>query len=917
MRFPITFDNPAALLLLPIAGIVLWRFARNSHAPLDKQQVGQLLVVRLLLVGFLIIALAEPHLLIQTRRLTVLFVMDGSDSIRRDQLGASNRYVTRAIKRKGSQDCAGVIFFGRTPNLENSPKKDIEFTGSHVAVDGSATDLQAAIKVAEAAFPNDAGKRIVLISDGRQNVGDASNELGVLRSQGIQVDVAPVDLDSVEPPETSIDDMKLPEHAQKDAPFPIRLIVTSNVAQKASLILSRDGVEIARQTVSLRPGKNAAVFVGREAYEGTHRYRATLTAPLDTIAQNNQVFGVVSVRGAPRVLYIANSTSQGLDTLKAALGVQGIQMEMATPAVAPKTVTAWQSYDSVLLSDVSATDFAPAQLTTLRDSVKDFGEGLGMIGGTQSFGAGLYGDTPLEESLPVKMEAPGQDVPPAAVVIVLDASGSMASLEDGVEKVQLAAQAGVNLMRSLKPTDEVAVVAVTETPREVVPLQPAANAVSAERKIAGLAAGGGGIYCHTGLVAAYAMLEATKFPIRHVIMCADTTDSEEQAGCVELAQQEYQINHITTSMLGIGNWSDPHVPFQKSVALAGHGQMQAIGRASELPAMFERDVQSIKAATFIEKPVRAVCNSGDALIAGLPVQTAPALLGYNLVTPKPSAVVPMRVEGSGDTLLAYWRYGMGRTFAFTSDDRAHWAARWLNWQGYPRFWAQVVRWSLKSEEQSELQTIAESSGGQGHVVVDAMSPGGDYIDGAHLVAAVADPDGQMHSITLTQTGPGRYEAVFDATKIGAYLLNVRDVDRSGIGQTVGLETPYSPEYRNIQPNRALLVALAHETGGHYLAPADSVFHNAKVWNVGVEDLTAGCLLLTALLLLVDIAWRRLAWKLDRTRFGNIKVPDFSQSREQAPQQDVHEYLNRSASTRISDEDDPYPNVVSKDDLKRL
>lgn len=933
MRFPLSFDQPFALILLPVAWAGFWFVASRSRAPLDRQQRRQSLIVRLILASLIVLAMAHPHWLVQTDRLTVLFLMDQSDSIRPDQRGASNRYVANALKQKASADRAGVIVFGRTPNLETSPSDEIDFTGSHASVDSSATDIQAALTDAAGAFPSDAGKKIVLISDGRENSGDASAEIARLRSEGVAVDVAPVDLSRSAPPEASLDAMKLPEQVQKAAPFTIRLIASTNVAQNAVIALKQDGRLLSTRQIALKPGKNVAAFTVREDAEGAHRYEAVLNAPYDSIPQNNVAVGVVEVRGRPRVLYVADPGSSGAQALKGALKGQGIDVDVIAPPAAPTNVVGWQAYDSVLLSDVPASEFSPVQLQTLHDSVRDFGSGLGMIGGPNSFGAGLYGGTPIETALPVLMRPKNENqVPPVAVVIVLDASGSMSAREDGVEKVQLAAQAAVNLMRSLQPQDQVAVIAVTETPTTVAPLQPASDALKAQSEISSLEAGGGGIYCRTGLAAAYAMLESTRFAVRHVIMCADTTDSEEQGGCVALAAQEYQTNHITTSMLGIGAWGDPHVKFQKAVAAAGHGEMQAIAHAADLPAMFERDVQSMKGAMYIEKPTQVVATPGDPVTAGVAFDTAPPLLGYNVSTAKPDAVVPLRASRSGDVVLAYRQYGLGRTFAFTGDDRAHWAARWLSWPDYSRFWAQAVRWSLKNEAANGLQAAVDNEDGRGHLVVDDLSPSGNYVDGDHLTAAIAAPEGRTTAVNLAQTAPGRYEATFDATDTGLYLASVRDIDRPGVRAAVGLATSYSPEYRNIPPNIPLLTLLSQQTGGVFQQPASRVFRNSKLWAVGEQNLAPGCLLLAAFVLILDIAWRRLGWRLNIARsapqtasqtdssgenvvlkqsnFGMIAIPRLPQSAERkAPP--PGDYLSRPASSRIGEDDDPFPFVKSK------
>jgi uncharacterized membrane protein len=39
-----------------------------------------------------------------------------------------------------------------------------------------------------------------------------------------------------------------------------------------------------------------------------------------------------------------------------------------------------------------------------------------------------------------------------------------------------------------------------------------------------------------------------------------------------------------------------------------------------------------------------------------------------------------------EPLLVETHYGLGKTVAFLSDVKNRWAARWLTWDGYARFW---------------------------------------------------------------------------------------------------------------------------------------------------------------------------------------------------------------------------------------
>lgn len=881
----ISFDRPWALLVLPFLAVYFWALTRRSYAGLAPASLRLALGARLAVATLLTVALAGAHLVKRSDKLTTMFVLDVSRSIRPDQRAQALDYIRKALASKGADDPAGVIVFGRTSYLEDAPVDTLQELGSiRASVAGDATDLAGALRLAGAAFPPDTGRKIVVLSDGNENMGDAEAEMEGLRVQGVRIDVAPTALEQgaggVTSPEAMVDDVSLPAHVRVSAPFALRVVVSSTVAQKATLSVLRDGRTVVRQPVALKAGKNAFSFPEKVAQTGFHRYDAQLQPTVDGTPENNHAFGYVSVLGRPRVLYVADPDAPGTQGLKRAMAAQDIDVQVQSPGAVPASVAELASYDSVVLSDVPSEELGPPQMAALEEAVKDFGVGLGMIGGPNSFGAGRYNGTPIESALPVKMDVrKDRRLPTAAIVVVLDASGSMAATENGSEKVQLGARAAVQLMGALQPDDQVAVTAVTETTDVIVPLEPASKAASAKTAIESVHAGGGGIFCNQGLTDAYAILLASKAPIKHVILCADTSDSEQQNDCVAMAAEMLRRNHITTTVCGIGHAADQHTPFLRGVAHAGGGQIFIVNQAGDLPRLFQRDVQTIQQNWFVEKPTLPRYNASDTVIAGVPFNSEPPLLGFNLTTPKPGATIALSSPDHNDPIFAYWRYGLGRTFAFTSDDRPHWAIQWLPWVGYERFWAQALRWSLRSNTTADFQTTVENRDGKGHLVVDAFNQTGGFINRADLAARVVAPDATARPLTLSQTAPGRYEGDFDADQTGAYMINVRPAptapNNGGLGkgapsQTVGFVVPYSPEYRTLGPNMPLLTRLTEGTGGRIQSDPTRIFRDAQTWVVGVFDLAPTLLLLTALLFLADIAIRRLAIRASQVRETTVR-----------------------------------------------
>jgi len=87
-------------------------------------------------------------------------------------------------------------------------------------------------------------------------------------------------------------------------------------------------------------------------------------------------------------------------------------------------------------------------------------------------------------------------------------------------------------------------------------------------------------------------------------------------------------------------------------------------------------------------------NTSHAIMAGIPWKTADfILMGYNKVTPKPQATVLASFQG--DPMICVGEYHSGRAMAFAPDCAPHWAGTFINWEHYPRFWIQSIRWLAK------------------------------------------------------------------------------------------------------------------------------------------------------------------------------------------------------------------------------
>ena len=943
MQSPVSFDHPWLLLLLPLALAAFWAIGRRSYAGLPLGTARLALAVRSLLAALLICALAGIHLVQRSDKLATIFLLDVSKSVPGIRQAAGREYINAALGAKRAGDQGGVIEFGRTANVDEAPGETMQtFETGKPSVAGDATNLSEALRLAKSSFPAGLGRKVVVLSDGNENVGEAETEIDGLRADGVRVDVAPTALGEgaggAASGEAMVDDVSLPTRARQDQPFNVRVVVSSTVAQTGTLTLTRDGQPLGSQQVPLKAGKNAFTYPETVHGAGFHKYDAVLTAPNDAVAENNHGFGFVAVQGRPRVLYIADSAGVGIAGIKNALAAQQIDMDVQTPGGIPASVAALASYDAVVLSDVPADEIGPGQMSALETAAKEFGVGLGMVGGPSSYAAGGYTGTPIETALPVKMDIKDKKrFPTVAVALVIEDLEEPGNVNMSIE----AAKAVVDL---LDPQDQIGVEDCNGTWR--IPMQPVTDKGKIKGMMASLTDMNDPPTYDPYILEAGRVLSNTQAQVKHIIFLGDG-DAINESGQNTASLQNLRKQGITLSTIATGADAQG-AQFLASLSSLGGGSAYVAEKSEDLPRLLLKDQQSVSKLRIIEEPFLARPIPNDEVIAGINWGSQPPLLGYNVSSAKPGAVVALTAPDHRDPVFAYWRYGLGRTFAFTSDDRPHWAVRWLGWPGYTRFWAQTLRWSLRQNTDADFQATLDNQSGKGHLVVDAFTAAGGFANGSKVSASVVAPDLSLKPVTLTQTGPGRYEGTFDADQTGPYLASVHRGDALPGGpappsQTLSLVVPYSPEYRTLGPNLPLLTRLTEGTGGKVQNDPAQVYRDAPSWVVGVRDIGPLLLLWAALLFLADVAVRRLLLRPSSVRETvksgadtvGARVSALRDSRAQSarplstPQMNrllerktartssddadtttTQQLLNRQASRAQSTDDNPFPYVAS-------
>ena len=526
------------------------------------------------------------------------------------------------------------------------------------------------------------------------------------------------------------------------------------------------------------------------------------------------------------------------------------------------------------------------------------GGGLVAVGGPESYGMGGYYSTPLEETLPVDMQIQDQDrFPSVSIVIVIDRSGSMGANEGGVTKIQLAGEGAVRVVELLNDFDEISVIPVDTQPDNPIGPASAAERELIIEQIRQIGAGGGGIYVRNGLEAAADALSQSDNQVKHIIILADGSDSEQKDGVPELIES-LTAEGVTISMVAIGD--GPDVPWLQDMADLGNGRFHLTNEAANLPQIFTQETTNIQRSYLVEERFFPALGSsgfarGHAIFRAMDaanITTVPALFGYVGTSPKATAQVILETH-LGDPLLAAWEYGLGRAVAWTSDATGRWGNEWVTWAGFPTYWSSVVRWTVSQNRNSNVETAVTFTDESATLIVDARGSNGTYLNNLTMEANVISPAGETTNLTLQQVAPGRYEAPFTPEEDGAYFIRVAGTapdadDDTVIGQTSGWVLGYSPEYQQLEADAHLLTTIADLTNGRTLNTLPTIEEQTAA--IIAHDLPSDratrpiwpwLTLLAVLLLPLDIAVRRLvitkrdmekAWAASFGRFQPELVP---------------------------------------------
>ncbi len=842
---PIAFEQPWWLVLAPVLWVLAVWIGRSTLTGMGTGSRRAALVIRLLVIGMLVAAVARPNWRREGRNVAVTVITDASRSIPVALAAKSEQYLREATTQPGPTgvvgDALGRVIVGAEAYVQAIPGPPDALPDAQQTINRDGTNLAEAVRLAMAPMPEDMANRILIVSDGNETVGSLLAQAESARAAGVPIDVLPLRYEHER--EVIVDRVVAPATARMGETVGLRVLLSATAPAVGRLSVLVDGEPVDLDPDSPAVGQLVRLPKGATSLQvpltvrdaGARRFDVVFEpmadetgVTADAVAENNRASTVTFVSGEGKVLVVSPSEADAAFVMRALIESR-IDAELSAPGEGIRPLVELGAYDAVVMVNTPMYALSVRQQEDLRSYVHDLGGGLVVIGGPDSYGAGGWIGSPLADALPVKLDPPQKrQMPRGALVLVMHSC----EMPEGNYWGQQTAMAAV---KNLSRQDLVGIVEYSWQgggDAWVYPLSEVGDGVGVRRAINNLTFGDAQTF-QGMLTMAIKDLERASAGQKHCIIISDADPSPPTQDVVQRF-----INakvSISTVMVfpHMGTAGSPDYEMMRNLSKATGGNFYYINdpaKKETLPEIFIKEAQTVRRTLIWEGDAfrPAVTNTTHEAMRGF-AGGVPPISGYIITADREGLSTVMLRGQENDPILASWQYGLGRSTAFTSDATSRWANSWTSWDKFRSFWEQQVRWAMRPSGSADIRVVTENVDDKTRVVVEALDPNGQRLNFARFRGRVVGPDGTAADVELRQTGPGRYEGEFASDRSGSYVVNLRYDAAGPAGPDgtpgrrlegavqAGVSRPFADEFRALSDNYALLRQVAERTGGRIMA----------------------------------------------------------------------------------------------------
>ena len=762
------------------------------------------ILLRSISISALILLCAAPQLEQASGRAPALLLLDISDSV--DQ-GIGEQLLAKVREFVASGIEVRMLAFAKNSAkdpvlLDKSSYREIRESDARLDIGG--TNISTAF---EQALTDQSGA-ILLVSDGFETSGDITSLLPAIKGANRKIfPLLPASLPQGAG-QFRVSQLFAPLVSPAQTKPVVRVSVQNSTAQaqRGRLKVQHDKAQIFDQTIEVAAGEERVFEVEGEANtEGIKAVTATLEPEGGFGSSAETVF--VSGEQREKVLLLT-AVQEDERLLKQVLNEQAYQLKSQNPRT--EGIPDLAGFSVVILNNVPRADLGAAGMQKITEFVKR-GGGAIMIGGDRSFGLGGYIDTPIADMLPVELVPPQTEKKRlnVAVQLVIDKSRSMAT-DDKIEFVKDAAR---EVIKSLKDEDFVGIIGFDATPFIVVRLAQLATSRDQAMDRVGRIFASGRTNLMPAIDEARRALDRVQAGRKHMIILTDGKIPDEGPFYLQLTDQ-LRVSGITTSTVMLGDESD--IGMLRDMAKRGGGSFYQTADANALPRIFLQDIKVSSGEQTLKEKQEYSVRQGPDQIQSTQARGFPSLKGYVQTKARSGAALELIVlaDEKAEPLLASWKYGQGRSIAFTSDANGRWSSYWPGWNGFRRFWTDLVDSAraadaITQEERIKFDLRVALEHGELDFDLSIFTD----IGGAQPSATIKFPDGSTKEVGFEQINRGYFKASLPKAIAGRYEVSARVGARVLTPVAFNVSGESFGEKKGRGFNTALLERLASSTLG--------------------------------------------------------------------------------------------------------
>ena len=889
-NFTIKFSNPWFLLLLIPALLfaLLPYFRMNKRYRKTRNRITSIILhITVMLLSISVLAGATFEYDTANKDNELILLVDTSDS-GAEGMDDKNDFVKTIIDNTDSMFKLGIVTFGYDQvyavELSNDTTDMYSTYLQAPLPDNSATDIASALNYAASLFTKKETARIVVLSDALETDGNAANTVKAITAQGIKVDTASFPNEEIGD-EVQIVSMEIPDG---------KIVIGEEFMVKVNLMSSYSGkayiTPYDTSAAGTTPGAAVEVDLIRGpqtinvpfnfAIPGLHNISVELSSDGDGSILNNSYTSYLNIQAFDKILIIESidNESESLRTmLDETLKVNVVNV--ADPLNMPSTVNEIRAYDQVILVNVSYSDMPLGFDEMLYSYVNEFGGGLFTICGNkedlnpndEEWTANAYTredmfGTAYQKLLPVEII---NYTPPAAVVIIIDRSGSMwmggAYEESPLYYAKLGAEACLD---ALTERDFVGIMSLGTDYNEEIDLTPRPNAAKIKSAIERIEVGGNTNFYPSLEQAGRVLGAKTGVEKKHIILVTDG-QATDQNDDYKKQLQENAAKGITISIVGVncvGTAEKNMKDLLKNYAGMSEDNYYNVTDVSKLPEVMRKDLEVPEIKDVNYETFQPTFGTTHTITSNIDEEDMPTLDGFYGVKAKEGAEVV--IMGKFTPIYTQWKCGKGTVGTFACDLNGTWSKELINAPIGTTLINNIVQaiFPTQNVQPDEIDTVLAGENYSTVISIFTELEDTEYIELTITSPARSEGEEERVQTIIANNATGFSRLTFSVIGPGLHeiLIEKKAEDGSLIASTTTYKAiGYSKEYdlfRDTTVADELMVNMAEISDGVVIEDSMEVFDNVVKYIHHIINPKIAFIIAALALFLLDIAARKFKWK---------------------------------------------------------